>query len=403
MRSCPERLLLADGAPRCAQDRAPGLCVVVAGAQQLPLPHHDRRHPHRRYVKGKAEGDGGPAKQVSVATSPRSPTPRAALPGPLALPARRPTRVASLTVCPAPCACLVWNRQGRGLCARQGATASNGAGRGHTERRNAVGAGQAVQGVRARPAHPPLRHRSRHHLLPHQGRLRQPRSLPAAVRRTRLCAGGCNSADIDQEGWDVVHRELLDLVAGGQADPASICVVLHGDRSNAERLANLERFRAGLSWFLICTDVAARGIDIKGLPYVISAFRSQEHRTGRCHPVSHQRSLVCRVIPDFTLPDEAASYVHRIGRVGRAGIVGLAISLVASVPEKVILEQTRPHPDIDTPPSTRPHRHAPIPTRPHRHAPSCVSWMSDRCSYRENFVRRCGTMSATRRRAPTPS
>ena len=58
---------------------------------------------------------------------------------------------------------------------------------------------------------------------------------------------------------------------------------------------------------MICTDVAARGLDIKGLPYIINV----------------------------TLPDEKSNYVHRIGRVGRAERMGLAISLVAQVPEKV--------------------------------------------------------------------
>jgi ATP-dependent RNA helicase DDX1 len=59
--------------------------------------------------------------------------------------------------------------------------------------------------------------------------------------------------------------------------------------------------------FLICTDVAARGIDVSGLPFAINV----------------------------TLPDEKSNYVHRIGRVGRAERMGLAISLVSTVPEKV--------------------------------------------------------------------
>ncbi|CAN0527653.1 unnamed protein product, partial [Ectocarpus sp. 8 AP-2014] len=53
--------------------------------------------------------------------------------------------------------------------------------------------------------------------------------------------------------------------------------------------------------FLICTDVAARGVDIKGLPYVIN----------------------------MTLPDVPENYIHRIGRVGRQDCLGLAVSIVA--------------------------------------------------------------------------
>lgn len=85
------------------------------------------------------------------------------------------------------------------------------------------------------------------------------------------------------------------------------CVCLHGDRKPHERKSNLEMFKNNQVKFLICTDVAARGLDIKGLPFMIN----------------------------FTLPDEKSNYVHRIGRVGRAERMGLAISLVSTVPEKV--------------------------------------------------------------------
>ncbi|XP_064486490.1 ATP-dependent RNA helicase DDX1-like [Ornithodoros turicata] len=85
------------------------------------------------------------------------------------------------------------------------------------------------------------------------------------------------------------------------------CVCLHGDRKPQERKGNLEMFKRGEVKFLICTDVAARGIDISGVPFVINV----------------------------TLPDEKSNYVHRIGRVGRAERMGLAISLAAAVPEKV--------------------------------------------------------------------
>nr|KAF6429171.1 DEAD-box helicase 1 [Molossus molossus] len=85
------------------------------------------------------------------------------------------------------------------------------------------------------------------------------------------------------------------------------CVCLHGDRKPHERKQNLERFKKGDVRFLICTDVAARGIDVHGVPYVINV----------------------------SLPDEKQNYVHRIGRVGRAERMGLAISLVATEKEKV--------------------------------------------------------------------
>ena len=77
----------------------------------------------------------------------------------------------------------------------------------------------------------------------------------------------------------------------------------------AERRASLDAFRQGNIRFLLCTDVAARGIDIKGLAYVIN----------------------------YTLPDEPEAYIHRIGRIGRAEHLGLAISIVAPplVEEKV--------------------------------------------------------------------
>jgi len=95
------------------------------------------------------------------------------------------------------------------------------------------------------------------------------------------------------------NRELLDYVANGGNDPASICVVLHADRSNQERQANLDRFRAGLSCFLICTDVAARGIDIKGLPFVISTLRSvcsgHTKRRAKLEFLASDPVLACRL------------------------------------------------------------------------------------------------------------
>ena len=76
---------------------------------------------------------------------------------------------------------------------------------------------------------------------------------------------------------------------------------IHGDKSQSEREASLEAFKAGKTTVLVATDVASRGLDIEGLPQVIN----------------------------FDIPRSPEDYVHRIGRTGRAGLTGEAISLVA--------------------------------------------------------------------------
>ena len=92
----------------------------------------------------------------------------------------------------------------------------------------------------------------------------------------------------------------------GLENPYS-CVVLAGQRSMDQRRAALRAFKEGDVRFCICTDVAARGLDIAQLPHVVN----------------------------MTLPDKAEDYFHRVGRVGRAGTMGLAVSLVSVYEEKV--------------------------------------------------------------------
>jgi len=76
---------------------------------------------------------------------------------------------------------------------------------------------------------------------------------------------------------------------------------IHGDKTQQERTKALEAFKSGASRVLVATDVAARGLDIDDLPLVIN----------------------------YELPRVAEDYIHRIGRTGRAGKTGEAISLVA--------------------------------------------------------------------------
>ncbi|CAF3440901.1 unnamed protein product [Rotaria socialis] len=107
---------------------------------------------------------------------------------------------------------------------------------------------------------------------------------------------------------DNLERYFIKQGGGPKSNKHRLsCVCLHADRNPDERQRNLERFKANDVRFLICTDVAARGIDVSGLPFVIN----------------------------MTLPDEKENYIHRIGRVGRADRMGLAISFVSTVPEKV--------------------------------------------------------------------
>jgi ATP-dependent RNA helicase DDX1 len=106
---------------------------------------------------------------------------------------------------------------------------------------------------------------------------------------------------------DALESFLRQLSGGGSMLKEYSCSVLHGDRPQGERKKNLELFKDGDVRFLICTDVAARGIDINQLPYMIN----------------------------YTMPDKTENYIHRVGRVGRADKLGLAISLVGCAQEKV--------------------------------------------------------------------
>ncbi len=74
---------------------------------------------------------------------------------------------------------------------------------------------------------------------------------------------------------------------------------LHGDLAQSVRFATLEKFKAGELRLLVCSDVAARGIDIGGLSHVFN----------------------------FDVPHHAEDYVHRIGRTGRAGKEGRAFTI----------------------------------------------------------------------------
>jgi len=84
--------------------------------------------------------------------------------------------------------------------------------------------------------------------------------------------------------------------------------VIHGDRSQGQRIAALEAFRSGHSRILVATDIAARGIDVEGISHVVN----------------------------YDVPMQPEDYVHRIGRTGRMQAIGKAYTLVTGADEPMV-------------------------------------------------------------------
>ena len=95
---------------------------------------------------------------------------------------------------------------------------------------------------------------------------------------------------------DQTHR-LVSFLRGH----AISCEGLAGDIPQRKRLATMQRFKEGKTKLVVATDVAGRGIHVEGISHVIN----------------------------YDLPEDAEDYVHRIGRTGRAGATGIAISFVS--------------------------------------------------------------------------
>jgi ATP-dependent RNA helicase RhlE len=99
----------------------------------------------------------------------------------------------------------------------------------------------------------------------------------------------------------VRKKEIADEVTGYLNDSGLKTAVIHGGKSSGERSRALEGFKAGKIRVLVATDIAARGLDIPAL----------------------------KVVMNYDIPHVTGDYIHRIGRTGRAGAKGLAITLIS--------------------------------------------------------------------------
>lgn len=105
-----------------------------------------------------------------------------------------------------------------------------------------------------------------------------------------------------KHGANKLVKNLMNL--GIESEP------IHGSKSQAARERALANFKKGKTKILVATDIAARGIDIEALDYVVN----------------------------FELPEVPETYIHRIGRTGRAGLSGMALSLVDPTEQKLLTQ-----------------------------------------------------------------
>jgi superfamily II DNA/RNA helicase len=157
---------------------------------------------------------------------------------------------------------------------------------------------------------------------------REPHDKRDTLRRLIRSAEGLKNAIVfcnRKRDVATLHRSLLRHGFSVQA--------LHGDMDQSARTAALEQFRKGEVTLLVASDVAARGLDIP--------------------EVSH--------VYNFDVPIHADDYVHRIGRTGRAGRTGVAISIVAGSNDakavaaiEKLIGQSIPFMDKETEPSVAP-------------------------------------------------
>jgi ATP-dependent RNA helicase RhlE len=151
------------------------------------------------------------------------------------------------------------------------------------------------------------------------GLLKQPKMVEVAKRNSTVAAVAQSAHPVDRqrksdllahlihrEGWEQVlvftrTKHGANKLAERLTRDGITAAAIHGNKSQSARTRALGEFKQGLVRALVATDIAARGLDIANLPQVVN----------------------------FELPNVPEDYVHRIGRTGRAGADGSALSLVS--------------------------------------------------------------------------
>ncbi|MGL5615808.1 MAG: DEAD/DEAH box helicase [Sarcina sp.] len=127
----------------------------------------------------------------------------------------------------------------------------------------------------------------------------------------------CRVIDLDEPNAAIIFcktKKGVDEVVESMQARGYVVEGMHGDMTQKHRSLTLKKFKEGNLDFLVATDVAARGIDVEGVTHVIN----------------------------YDLPQDIESYVHRIGRTGRANREGIAYSLVTPK-EYMFLKQIQKH------------------------------------------------------------
>jgi len=131
-----------------------------------------------------------------------------------------------------------------------------------------------------------------------------------ALRKRALLAHLIRTRDMKQVLVFVRMKRDANRLARELVRDGIGATAIHSDRTQAERELALQEFKEGKATVLVATDIAARGIDIEELPYVVN----------------------------YELPYTPEDYVHRIGRTGRAGLPGEAISLMCPDETRLLAE-----------------------------------------------------------------